>query len=649
MTKAILLSMSMFVLAAGCALDAPPTESSEEPLAVPSGPAWQFQMATPPEVLGFSAIGQAADYDALHDLQSQELRADFDRDGKMDVISFAKSDANRTYNDEVVITYGDTSKQPYTYVLSNNDACASPYYAETVYLGNQTQWSSVVIAAIRPVGAGGGTIPSGCNLSWFQRTGQVVLVNDSGAWKPQYLSTFSIMGRTVKCTKLPFYSASKAECMWASYGSDEDDSPTNWTTLAEIDYENGNFTWTDVTAAKGLPWNGVQGKNMQTAYGRFMVGFTWTDLNNDGLPDVIGSGQHTYDFQAFMEKTDGGTNYSFTNVGWFDGTQEGVGASGPGVLSGIDFPCAYFGVEPYALFGQEIHNDDYVDCYQSGSWSYAALPAADYNGTTIDHYFNGEGGARLRVNYYTVSGDTDDLYFATEAFPHHDGSGGVDVIVRAVPVGDDRPPVPFKMTAVSHYNNARSISYATIGWYGGGGSTSGFYYTYAEGTTIPNCSTSSPWSDAVIHQDENHYWVDIADSGAGLVAGKTYTAGLCAYNESANTFSPISAARFTASYPTLVYSPGGLTMTQGQYVGNGTEYFTMQTDGNLVLYNQQSQPVWSSNTYHQCTECEAIYQTDGNLVVYDTSQQPPKALFADGYGSTQMTLSVASPYVGFTY
>ena len=167
MRKAMLATLCIF--AAGCALDAPSTtETADQPLTAPTGDVWKFEMATPPEVLGLAAIGRTADYDALHYLQSRELRADFDQDGKMDVISFAKSEANRTYNDEVVITYGDTSKQPYTYVLSNNDTCASPYYAETVYLGNQTQWPSVVIAAIRPIGAGAGTVPSSCNLSCFR-------------------------------------------------------------------------------------------------------------------------------------------------------------------------------------------------------------------------------------------------------------------------------------------------------------------------------------------------------------------------------------------------------------------------------------------------------------------------------------------------
>jgi hypothetical protein len=170
--------------------------------------------------------------------------------------------------------------------------------------------------------------------------------------------------------------------MWASYGSDENDSPTNWTTLAEIDYENGSFTWTDVTEEKGLPWNGVAGKNMQTSEGRFMVGFTWTDLNNDGLPDLAASGQHSYDFQAIMEKIDGGTNYSFTNAGWFDGTQEGVGASGPGVLSGMSYPCAYFGVEPYQQEQGEIHNDDYVDCYEGGSRCRTSTTTARRSTTT---------------------------------------------------------------------------------------------------------------------------------------------------------------------------------------------------------------------------------------------------------------------------
>ena len=48
----------------------------------------------------------------------------------------------------------------------------------------------------------------------------------------------------------------------------------------------------------------------------------------------------------------------------------------------------------------------------------------------------------------------------------------------------------------------------------------------------------------------------------------------------------------------------------------------MQTDGNAVLYNSQSQPLWSTNTGGLIEPRDFIMQTDGNLVLYDTAGQP---------------------------
>jgi hypothetical protein len=48
----------------------------------------------------------------------------------------------------------------------------------------------------------------------------------------------------------------------------------------------------------------------------------------------------------------------------------------------------------------------------------------------------------------------------------------------------------------------------------------------------------------------------------------------------------------------------------------------MQSDGNVVLYNSQSQPRWSTNTGGLIEPREFIMQNDGNLVLYDTSGQP---------------------------
>jgi exopolysaccharide biosynthesis protein len=48
----------------------------------------------------------------------------------------------------------------------------------------------------------------------------------------------------------------------------------------------------------------------------------------------------------------------------------------------------------------------------------------------------------------------------------------------------------------------------------------------------------------------------------------------------------------------------------------------MQTDGNVVLYDQHSQPLWATDTGGLITPREFIMQTDGNLVLYDTGNSP---------------------------
>lgn len=57
---------------------------------------------------------------------------------------------------------------------------------------------------------------------------------------------------------------------------------------------------------------------------------------------------------------------------------------------------------------------------------------------------------------------------------------------------------------------------------------------------------------------------------------------------------------------------------------------TMQTDGNLVLYGPQNQPLWNSNTNGHSNVYDVVMQIDGNLVIYDTSNNPIWASYTDG-------------------
>jgi hypothetical protein len=51
----------------------------------------------------------------------------------------------------------------------------------------------------------------------------------------------------------------------------------------------------------------------------------------------------------------------------------------------------------------------------------------------------------------------------------------------------------------------------------------------------------------------------------------------------------------------------------------GRDYLTLQTDGNLVLYEASGTPLWSSTTSDSVT-AQLVLQSDGNLVLYGDAQ-----------------------------
>src|ERR1700730_15943960 len=77
---------------------------------------------------------------------------------------------------------------------------------------------------------------------------------------------------------------------------------------------------------------------------------------------------------------------------------------------------------------------------------------------------------------------------------------------------------------------------------------------------------------------------------------------------------------FQAPSGSFVYDAGNFTLTQGSTVSVGSLNLVMQTDGNLVLYQQDGTPLWYTGTGGQdCSagQCVAVFQTDGNFVVYN--------------------------------
>lgn len=63
------------------------------------------------------------------------------------------------------------------------------------------------------------------------------------------------------------------------------------------------------------------------------------------------------------------------------------------------------------------------------------------------------------------------------------------------------------------------------------------------------------------------------------------------------------------------HSQAGESLKEGPYT------FTMEEDCNLVLYHCR-QPIWHSNTYNRSSNCRFTLQSDGNGVLYTGCEKP---------------------------
>lgn len=62
----------------------------------------------------------------------------------------------------------------------------------------------------------------------------------------------------------------------------------------------------------------------------------------------------------------------------------------------------------------------------------------------------------------------------------------------------------------------------------------------------------------------------------------------------------------------------------------------MQTDGNLVVYNEHGNPIWASMTFG--SNHRAIFQPDGNLVIHNGEDRPIWASQTWGHEGAQLVL-----------
>jgi hypothetical protein len=101
-----------------------------------------------------------------------------------------------------------------------------------------------------------------------------------------------------------------------------------------------------------------------------------------------------------------------------------------------------------------------------------------------------------------------------------------------------------------------------------------------------------------------------------------------------------------ANVPIIPVQPAGNELLGGQGLvpggdlpsSKGEFLFTLQNDGNLVLYGPQKQPMWDSNTAGDLAIWSLILQNDGNLVIYDVYNNPRWASNTAGHVGSHLTV-----------
>jgi hypothetical protein len=190
---------------------------------------------------------------------------------------------------------------------------------------------------------------------------------------------------------------------------------------------------------------------------------------------------------------------------------------------------------------------------------------------------------------------------ATLAAPPQEDSGRVEsgsppkptriskpMLAAAAIAGVVLTAMPFAVSSlVSHGSPGKTHSEAAA-FNGGGGSSSGFVPRAATGIPVPSTGTAAPPAENPTAQ-----------------VGPTTTA-------MTTTAAPVGA--------TSVVVRAGRVFLPGDSVQTNRRRLTMQNDGNLVIYDENNHPLWSSGTGGR--GYMALFQSDGNFVVYTRDNQP---------------------------
>ena len=346
-----------------------------------------------------SAVNQLAEPEkAVANGVLRGQQGDFDGDGKTDTLT--------TKARGFTIDYGNGTR----YEMTVPDPEMSVQAVEPIMLGPNNAVSFLVATA------------DYSSESWWSRKPQLLVRKVNGTYQTKVLSHLNIIGRDVTCTKVNV-NWDIGVCMFASYGKEG----VTYSTLVEVDAA-GKVV--DVTSGKGLPWMGASGTRVsgdKYVNGKYMMGFAWVDLNGDGLPDLVGGGQHSQLVYMLMQKT--GATYTFGKATWFDKADEYLGVSSLR-KNYYDFPCVYVHVEAESTTSPR---GDYVTCFDKGkkTWTRQELPAVTTTGESIKRY-----------ELQTKNSNMDDvggaIFFSTRA---HLANGTVELFAIRAVEADGTPPI----------------------------------------------------------------------------------------------------------------------------------------------------------------------------------------------------------------
>ncbi|MEM6928930.1 MAG: hypothetical protein AAF602_18470 [Myxococcota bacterium] len=184
---------------------------------------------------------------------------------------------------------------------------------------------------------------------------QHVLLNEEGSWSTVALDQ-TLIGRAVSCRW--FEPRRETMCFYASYGPFEGDFLEGRSRLVGLG-PAGQAA--DRTAEFGLPFP-VDFDGFGTD-GYHMIGSAWTDFDRDGIPDIVGVGQHSRTLLARMSADE-------AEVRWFGQSDDALRVWGS---RAHDIPCVYVAIEP----GESVFDTDFVRCHDAAEDRWYKLDVED--------------------------------------------------------------------------------------------------------------------------------------------------------------------------------------------------------------------------------------------------------------------------------